>query len=43
MQEGWNPYRNSDARYDMTNATHHADGTYTGPQGQRYDENGRVI
>lgn len=40
--EGWQPGRNTDARYDMSGATP-VPGGYIGPQGQRYDENGRVI
>ena len=43
VKEGWNPNRNVDARYDMSGATRQSDGTFIGPQGQRYDENGRVI
>jgi hypothetical protein len=43
VRVGWNPLKNSDAEYDMSGATRQSDGTYVGPQGQRYDENGRVI
>ena len=42
LATGWEPWRNTDATYDMTNATPVAGG-YVGPQGQRYDEKGRVI
>lgn len=41
VKMGWDPSRNSDAEYDMTNATWVGDG-YVGPQGQRYDEHGRI-
>jgi hypothetical protein len=42
VRVGWNPAKNSDAEYDMSGATR-VDGGFIGPQGQRYDENGRVI
>jgi hypothetical protein len=42
VRVGWNPLKNSDAEYDMSGATP-VPGGYLGPQGQRYDENGRVI
>jgi len=42
VRVGWNPIKNSDAEYDMSGATK-TDWGYIGPQGQRYDENGRVI
>lgn len=42
VRVGWNPARNSDAEYDMSGATRTAWG-FIGPNGVRYDENGRVI
>jgi len=42
MAQGWDPSRNSDAQYDLSGATNMG-GYWLGPQGQRYDENGRVI
>ena len=39
---GWDPSRGSDAQYDLSGATNMG-GYWLGPQGQRYDENGRVI
>lgn len=39
---GWEPWRNTDATYDMSGATPDGYGGYIGPQGQRYDEKGRV-
>jgi len=39
---GYDPVRNADAQYDMSGATK-TDWGYIGPQGQRYDDHGRVI
>lgn len=43
VRVGWNPAKNSDAEYDMSGAVRQPDGTYIGPEGARYDENGRRI
>jgi hypothetical protein len=40
--EGWNPIRNSDAKYDMSQATK-VPGGYVGPSGVRYDSDGRMM
>jgi len=42
IRVGWNPRKNSDAEDDMSGATR-VPGGFIGPQGQRYDENGRVV
>jgi len=42
VRVGYNPARNSDAEYDMSGATR-TDWGFIGPEGARYDENGRRI
>ena len=42
VRVGWNPNKNSDAEYDMSGAQDMG-GWFLGPNGVRYDANGRVI